>query len=55
MTLVCRPPGRGNWHTVVITIRAVAYDLERAARFAPGQRFTWGEPPMTLRIVEVRT
>jgi|GEM_PF-5324743 len=52
MTLVCRPPGRGNWHTVTITFSAPA-DIVRLSRFHPGMRFTFGDPPMELRIVAV--
>lgn len=50
MTLLCRPPGRGNWRLVIVEISGPP-DL---FRFRRGQRFTWGEPPQTLRIVEVR-
>lgn len=48
--LLCRPKGRGNWALRVITYLGEA-DL---FRFVPGHVFTWGDPPETLRIVEVR-
>lgn len=49
MQLHCRPVGRGNWKIRVITYAGLA-DL---FRFVPGHVFTWGEPPETLRVVEV--
>jgi hypothetical protein len=48
--LICRPVGRGNWRVIVVAVN-VPPDL---FRFRHGQRFTWGEPAQTLRIVEVR-
>lgn len=47
--LVCRPVGRGNWTVVMISVSGPP-DL---FRFKPEHRFTWGEPPQTLRIVRV--
>jgi hypothetical protein len=47
LTLECRPPGRGNWRLVVVTIECPA-DL---FRFRPNQRITIGD--YTLRIVKV--
>lgn len=49
MTLHCREVGRGNWRLRIIVINDTA-DL---FRFRPEQRFTWGDPPVTLRIVRV--
>jgi hypothetical protein len=49
MMLLCKPAGRGNWRTIVIALN-VPLDL---FRFQRGQRFTWGQPAQTLRIVEV--
>lgn len=49
MILCCRPVGRGNWTIIEIGVN-VPIDL---FRFARGQRFTWGDPAVTLRIVRV--
>lgn len=47
MTLVCRPRGRGNWHTVTITIDRPA-DLFEARK---GKTIIFGS--WVLRIVKV--
>ena len=48
MTLLCRPPGRGNWRLVAISI-----DFEPNPLFVRrGQLVTIGD--RVLRIVEVR-
>lgn len=49
MTLLCRPPGRGNWRIVVVTVMGIG-DLYR---FRRNQRFVVGDPALVLRIVEV--
>lgn len=51
MRIVCRPPGKGNWHpvTIEITGRRVQLDL---FRFRVGEIIPLGQ--LKLRIVEVR-
>lgn len=53
MTLVCRPVGRGNWHVILVTFSGPP-DIVRLSRFYVGMRFTFGDPHMMLRIVEIR-
>jgi len=48
LILECRPPGRGNWRLVVITIECPA-DM---FRFLPNSRIVIGD--YVLRIVRVR-
>lgn len=48
MTLLCRPPGRGNWRLVTVIV-----DWEPNPLFVrPGQPVTIGQ--RVLRIVEVK-
>jgi len=49
MTLHCRPIGRGNHRLIVIRLNQPA-DL---FSFQVEDRFTWGRPPRTLRIVRI--
>lgn len=54
MVLLCRPPGRGNWRVIKITIEGIAYDL---FRLRVGQRLELpglgGGTSLRLRIVSV--
>lgn len=52
MVLVCRPPGRGNWHPVLIEITGRRVQLDVVAMFRVGQVIPFGQ--LKLRIVEVR-
>jgi hypothetical protein len=49
LVLLCRPVGPGNWNLIVIEVNAPLDFF----KFRPEHRFTWGEPPVTLRIVSV--
>lgn len=56
MIIVCKPKGRGNWHPIILEVRAHGTDLFpplklRALRV--GERITVGQ--LVLRICEVRT
>ena len=52
--LTCRPPGRGNWKIITITIEGIPYDL---LRLRAGQRLELpglgGGTALRLRIVSV--
>ena len=56
MIIVCKPKGRGNWHPIILEVKAHGTDLFpplklRALRV--GERITVGQ--LVLRICEVRT
>lgn len=48
MTLVCKPKGKGNWNTIIVTI-SLAADLFRVT---VGQTIPFGD--LVLRVCEVR-
>lgn len=52
MTLICRPPGKGNWHVVTIELTGPRIQLDVVAMFRVGQIIPFGQ--LTLRVVEVR-
>lgn len=52
MVLICRPPGRGNWHPVLIEITGRRVQLDLVPLFRVGEIIPLGQ--LKLRIVEVR-
>lgn len=53
MTLICRPPGRGNWRCVYIEITGRLAELDFFIFFV-GQIIELGEGKLRLRVAEIR-
>lgn len=56
MTIICKPKGRGNWHAIVLTVKARGADLFPPLRLRAlrvGEFITVGD--LVLRICEVRS
>lgn len=56
MKIICKPRGRGNWHPIILQIKAHGVDLFPPLRLRAlrvGERIVIGD--VVLRICEVRT